>query len=215
MKRSSGVFNFAKFSSCTGYDTSWVRETLEPTSYVVYPTINNITRQEMQSYKEFANYTLGRVKVVSEQDASNYESVLQIQPDKNPQLSVRVIRNEKFVARSKRKRASLPDTAEDKPAESVLIVLLDALSRQQFVRSLPKSFKYLEEVSLYSDFLDVHSFLKFHSIRAFTGPNCEPLRYGVSFEKFKYVRSFKLFSKLTLKFLTALYNLRIFPETYA
>ena len=181
----SGVFNFAKFSPCSGYDVSWVKEKLEPTSYVVYPTINDIPRENMGSYKQFANYTLDRVKVVSEEEASKFESVLKIEPGSKPQLSVKVIRNEEFVARSKTKRAELPKSVKNKPSENVMVVLLDALSRQQFVRSLPKTFEYLEEISHISEDIDVHSFLKFHSIRPFTGPNCEPLRYGVSFEKFK------------------------------
>ena len=75
--------------------------------------------------------------------------------------------------------------------DNILILYIDALSREQMFRSLPKTMKYIEQYFIKNenkkkDF-NLYQFLKYHNFAALTKINALPMFYGKSFSDYNAV----------------------------
>ena len=132
----AGVFNFASLSPCSGYDISWLGDFTQTndTLCYAYPQVNTIKRENITSYQDFAGFALNRVHRIDEREKSKFESVLKIPPNGLPELTTKVVQNPKLIARVRDKRLASLGRSSHSNKESVLILLIDALSRQAMTR---------------------------------------------------------------------------------
>ena len=64
--------------------------------------------------------------------------------------------------------------------KNIIIIFIDAISRQHFLRSFPKTIKFLKNFTQYKNNkgLNTFEFLKYHTFRAYTHSNVIPMFFG-------------------------------------
>ena len=67
--------------------------------------------------------------------------------------------------------------------KNIIIIFIDAISRQHFFRSFPKTIKFLKKFIQYKNNkgLNTFEFLKYHTFRPYTHSNVIPMFYGTPF----------------------------------
>jgi hypothetical protein len=97
----------------------------------------------------------------------------------NPEMSVKVKRNEKLVLeRRKVRRNSLK--SHNFIAKNVIHLFIDSLSRDNFRRKLKKTYEMFENLYQNKETSSrVYQFLKYHAIASWTFANMIPIEFGV------------------------------------
>ncbi|XP_075241866.1 uncharacterized protein LOC142336815 isoform X2 [Convolutriloba macropyga] len=154
---------------------------LRSSSIIGFPTITNLTTDILADIPKLWTFIRSGAKdcsVIS--NCSDVENFLYLN-ESSPKFTVRVVRNESLV------KERYKNLNSSKDAVNVLILLVDALSRQGFKRSMPRTFALFEKWNLDPD-LNVIPFPKFSSFGAYTEPNMVPFIYGVDYAVFNAAR---------------------------
>ena len=127
----AGLINFAKFTSCSGFDVSWLSLSGQnKTIYYAYPSITKVTHRNVESYATLADFAL-KVRQIDESETFKHESILTIPLKGNPKLEIKVVRDSKVAKSALQKIEKVFGSKIDgAPAENVLVLWMDTLSRQ-------------------------------------------------------------------------------------
>ena len=177
-----GLLKVSALSSCrSSYDISWVPGNLKLASVIGFPLLTKVPKSIAASVSKLAYYSRYNVSDCSDQRNCNSTESFLLLNESKPQFRVRVVRNETLV----NERRQFISKTHAPP--NILVIVIDALSRSAFSRSMPKSFAVLESWNKQGPNLNIVPYLKFSSMGLYTDPNIFPLFYGVKHVTVRYV----------------------------
>ena len=188
----NGIFDFSKitFKDCKIQNGQQKRILLKyakllnkKSKNVGYPktTINNseiIISNNLEEYVFDEIYDL---------DNNNIESEITLHFDEKNRgrININIKPNETLI---NERKILYENNKNNIKFNNVLILYIDALSREQFYRNLPETAKLLEKYYINNtkkqSNLNVYQFLKYHNFNSWTEINAYPMFYGVKYKKF-------------------------------
>ena len=218
LKRFNGVFDLSKIlrPSCSADDIiknekKIFLDSLEPKFFGIsklnhfgYPitTIPNKygfnSTKELKEFQDLINHNIIKMDLYNKQNYQNqpYPEV-EVFFDENDygNIKINVTRNETLSKERKK-------IAENKTSlfNNVLIIYLDALSRNHFLRKIHKVAKYIEPYFIYNlneteKKFTSFQFFKYNTLKGLTIPNIKPMFYGVNLTESKGVNLVKFFKE--------------------
>ena len=151
-----------------------------------YPrtTINN---SDIIISTNLEKYVFDEIYDLDNNNNSNIESEITLHFDEKNRgkININIKPNETLI---KERKILYEKNKKNIKFNNVLILYIDALSREQFYRNLPETAKLLEKYYIKntekkSNF-NVYQFLKYHNFNSWTEINAFPMFYGVKFKKY-------------------------------
>ena len=186
--------------------TQYLTPELKNTKNFAYPNTAYYELHDM-IYPDFHSKVLNEMINLDNETQKNefHEVTLHFNSNYEGKVNIEIKPNETLI----QERRNLYKENKNKiKFDNILILYIDAISREQMFQSLPKTMKFIEQYYIKNqnkkkDF-NLYQFLKYHNFAALTKINALPMFYGKSFSEYNAINFGNFYKKFG--FITAQTN---------
>ena len=180
--------------------TQYLTPELKNTKNFAYPNTAYYELHDM-IYPDFHSKVLNEMINLDNETQKNefHEVTLHFNSNYEGKVNIEIKPNETLI----QERRNLYKENKNKiKFDNILILYIDAISREQMFQSLPKTMKFIEQYYIKNqnkkkDF-NLYQFLKYHNFAALTKINALPMFYGKSFSEYNAINFGNFYKNLVL-----------------